>query len=72
MKNIIIIFILVLLSGCQKYQPNPIGTIINLMVKGTDNQKTIEKQAPISESDKKIIEKATEKEWEEVDKELEK
>ena len=44
MKNIIIIFILVLLSGCQKYQPNPIGTIINLMVKGTDDQKTIEKQ----------------------------
>ena len=34
--------------------------------------KNVEKQEPISESDKKIIEKATEKEWEDVDKELEK
>ena len=42
------------------------------MVKGTDKQKTLEKQEPISESDKKIIEKATEKEWEEVDKAIEK
>ena len=77
MKNIVIIstclsicLILVLLAGCQKQQPNPISTIVNLMVKGTD--KNVEKQEPISESDKKIIEKATEKEWEDVDKEVEK
>ena len=68
-NSLFLIFLFSVLTGCQKHQPSPIGSILKIMMEG---EKEKVERPEVSESDEKLIEKATEKEWEEVDKELDK
>ena len=68
-SSLFLILLFSVLTGCQKHQPSPVGSIIKIMM---DGEKEKVKKPEVSESDEKLIEKATEKEWEEVDKELDK
>ena len=65
MKYLIII-IAIFLSSCS-YKPN-----IDIWDKFMDRIDNFKKEDKVSESDQKLIQEATEKEWEEVDKETDK
>ena len=68
-NSLFLILLFSVLTGCQKHQPSPVGSILKIMMEG---EKEKVERPEVSESDEKLIEKATEKEWEEVDKELDK
>ena len=68
-NSLFLILLFSVLTCCQKHQPSPIGSILKIMMEG---EKEKVERSEVSESDEKLIEKATEKEWEEVDKELDK
>ena len=65
MKYLIII-IAIFLSSCS-YKPN-----IDIWDKFMDRIDNFKKEDKVSESDQKLIQEATEKEWQEVDKETDK